>query len=69
MSNYRGQKTEEEFMGWLEKNRTWLEDEWIECVMCTDTQLLDDDIPDYISDNQEEFEEWAFKRFESIGEC
>jgi hypothetical protein len=68
MSDYRGQKEEEAFNDWLEYNRTWLEDEFIECVKMPDG-ILDDDIPDYVQDHEEEFEKWAYNRWKSIGEA
>ena len=67
MSDYIGQKLEEAFNDWLEQNRTWLEDEWMEDQIVSEP-LLDDECADWVQDHQEEFEKWAFNRWQSIGE-
>jgi hypothetical protein len=55
---YLEELRKESFYEWLEANRSELEGEFIQSFP-PEEQPLDDDTPDFISNNCAEFEEWA----------
>lgn len=60
-------KEDAAFTRWFEQNEKRLEDEFMEQAIISEG-LLDDDCPDYISDNYDEFMDWCWEEFQKIGE-